>query len=109
MVGRRDRRTRRERWEQLDEELTYDSSQLDRDVVSVSQIRTVLKEYRDRLFGDIFPGRSEVPKTLVFAKDDSHAEDIVAIAKDARPCSRPWTRSGPAGAASSRSPTRSST
>ena len=81
-VGRRDKLTRRERWEQLDEDLTYDASQLDRDVVSEGQIRTVLRTYRDRLFDEIFPGRTEVPKTLIFAKDDSHAEDIVRIVRE---------------------------
>ena len=78
-VGQRDKMTRRERWEQLEEDLSYDASQLDRSVVSDSQIRTVIRTYRDRLFTEIFPGRTEVPKTLVFAKDDSHAEDITHI------------------------------
>ena len=49
----------------------------DRDVVAPDQIRTVIKTFKDRLFTEIFPGRTEVPKTLIFAKDDSHAEDIV--------------------------------
>ena len=46
-------------------------SQLDRAVVARDQIRTVLETFRDRLFTEIFPGRSEVPKTLIFAKDDA--------------------------------------
>ena len=81
-VDRRDRRTRQRRWEELDEDLEYGPSQMDRDVVSESQIRTVVRAYRDRLFTEIYPGRSEVPKTLVFAKDDSHAEDIVRIVRE---------------------------
>ena len=81
-VGRRDRLTRRERWEQLDEDLAYDASQLDREVISEGQIRLILRTYRDRLFSEIFPGRTEVPKTLIFAKDDSHAEDIVRFARE---------------------------
>ena len=81
-VGRRDKLTRRERWEQLDEDLSYDASQLDREVVSEGQIRLILRTYRDRLFSEIFPGRTEVPKTLIFAKDDSHAEDIVRYARE---------------------------
>ena len=81
-VGRRDKLTRRERWEQLDENLAYDASQLDREVVSEGQIRLVLRTYRDRLFSEIFPGRTEVPKTLIFAKDDNHAEDIVRFARE---------------------------
>jgi type I restriction enzyme R subunit len=51
-------------------------------VVVPDQIRTVVKTFRDRLFTDIFPGRNEVPKTLIFAKDDSHAEDIVKIVRE---------------------------
>ena len=31
---------------------------------------------------EAFPGRDEVPKTLIFAKDDSHADDIVRIARE---------------------------
>jgi len=48
-------------------------NQLDRDVVAPDQIRTVVRTFRDKLFTEIFPGRKEVPKTLIFAKDDSHA------------------------------------
>ncbi|MFN8483224.1 MAG: type I restriction-modification enzyme R subunit C-terminal domain-containing protein [Anaerolineae bacterium] len=81
-VDKRDRQTRRVRWEQLEDDLVYDASQLDRQVVAEDQIRTVIRAFRDRLFTDIFPGRREVPKTLVFAKDDSHAEDIVRIIRE---------------------------
>jgi type I restriction enzyme R subunit len=81
-VDKRDKLTRYRRWEQLDEDLTYTASQLDRDVVSESQIRTVIGTFRDRLFTELFPGRTDVPKTLIFAKDDSHAEDIVRIVRE---------------------------
>jgi type I restriction enzyme R subunit len=81
-VGVRDKLTRRQRWEQLDEALEYDAKQLDIDVVSEGQIRLIVRTYRDRLFSEIFPGRSDVPKTLIFAKDDSHAEDIVRIVRE---------------------------
>jgi type I restriction enzyme R subunit len=81
-VDKRDKLTRKTRWEMLDEELTYDADRLDRDVVAPDQIRTVVRTFRDRLFTEIFPGRKEVPKTLVFAKDDSHAEDIVQIIRE---------------------------
>ena len=30
----------------------------------------------------MFPGRTEVPKTLIFAKDDTHADDIVQIVRE---------------------------
>jgi len=78
----RDKQTRKVRWEQLDEEFAYDPNQLDRDVVAIDQIRTLVRTFRDKLFTEIFPGRTEVPKTLIFAKDDSHAEDIVKIVRE---------------------------
>lgn len=81
-VGKRSRKTRKEQYEALDEDLQYAGSELDRSVVSVDQIRTVIKEFHDKLFVEIFPGRTEVPKTIIFAKDDSHADDIVDIVRD---------------------------
>jgi len=81
-VGHRERATRKVRWEEADEELDYAAEQLDRAVVAPDQIRTVIKTFKDRLFTEIFPGRTEVPKTLIFAKDDSHAEDIVDIVRE---------------------------
>ena len=83
-VPRRDRKTRMQRMEQLDQDFVYEGSQLDLQVVAPSQIRTILRTYRDKLFTEIFPDRDgkNVPKTLIFAKDDSHAEDIVRIARE---------------------------
>lgn len=81
-VDKRDKSTRKVRWEQLDEDFEYEARQLDRDVVARDQIRTIIRTFRDRLFTEIFPGRTEVPKTLIFAKDDSHAEDIVEIVRE---------------------------
>ncbi len=81
-IGKRDRLTRRERWEQLEDDFAYDPNQLDREVVSVNQIRTIIRTFRDKLFTEMFPEREIVPKTLVFAKDDSHAEDIVRIVRE---------------------------
>jgi type I restriction enzyme R subunit len=72
-----DKKTREQRLMQLDNEMAYSATDLDRSVVSKSQIRTVLETFRDRLFTEIFPGRRVVPKTLIFAKDDNHAEEIV--------------------------------
>jgi len=46
------------------------------------EIRTVLEAFRDSLFTELFPGRTEVPKTLIFARDDDHAEEIVDIARE---------------------------
>lgn len=81
-VDYRDRQTRKVRWEQADQNIPYDADELDRRVVAPDQIRTIIRTFRDRLFTEIFPGRTEVPKTLIFAKDDSHAEDIVKIVRE---------------------------
>ena len=80
-LPRRDRRTRETTHAELESDLTYTANQLDRDVVAPDQIRLVVCTFRDHLFTKIFPGRTEVPKTLVFAKSDSHADDIVKILK----------------------------
>ncbi len=82
IVPKVDRRTRAERLEALDQDLEYTPGQLDRAVTSKSQIRTVLETFRERLFTEIFPGRSTVPKTLIFAKDDNHAEEIVTTVRE---------------------------
>jgi len=81
IVERRARETRRRRWERLDEDLEYEASQLDRDVIADDQIRTVVRAYRDAL-PTLFPGRTDVPKTLVYCKDDSHAEDVVRVVRE---------------------------
>jgi type I restriction enzyme R subunit len=78
----RDRKTRRVTYQELDEDLTYTAEQLDRDVVAHDQIRLVVRTFRDKLFTEIFPSRMTVPKTLVFAKDDNHAEDVTRIIRE---------------------------
>jgi len=81
-VDKRDRKSRRVRWEALDDDLTYTPNQLDRAVVSEDQMRTVIRTFKEKLFTEIFPDRTTVPKTLIFAKDDSHADDIVRILRE---------------------------
>ena len=81
-VDRRSKETRAVRWERLDEDLTYAAKDLDRSVVVKSQIRTVLQAFKDALFTELFPGRTLVPKTLIFCKDDSHAEDTVHLVRE---------------------------
>ena len=81
-VDKRDKLTRKVRWQQLDDDFKYAANELDRSVVAKDQIRTIIQSFRDRLFTEIFPGRTEVPKTLIFAKDDSHADDIVQIVRE---------------------------
>ena len=81
-LDKRDRLTRARRAELLDQPYTYGAGQLDRDVVAPDQIRTIIRTFRDKLFTEIFPGRTHVPKTLIFAKDDNHADDIVQIVRE---------------------------
>ena len=81
-IARRERGSRRLNWEELDEDVEYTGNQLDRDVVAEDQIRTVIQTFKDILFTKLFPSRQTVPKTLIFAKDDSHAEDIVQIVRE---------------------------
>jgi type I restriction enzyme R subunit len=81
-VDKRNKLDRSKRWEQLDEDLNYAAQDLDRSVVVPSQIRTVLQTFKDALFTELFPGRTLVPKTLIFCKDDFHAEDVVHICRE---------------------------
>jgi type I restriction enzyme R subunit len=80
-VEKRERLTRQKRWERQDEDEQYSATRLDRDVVNPDQIRTIVRALRDSL-PTIFPGREEVPKTLIFAKTDSHADDIINIVRE---------------------------
>jgi len=77
--------TRNKEWRQLEDEVDYTGSQLDRDIVNPSQIRNIIKEYKRVLREEFFLERDEdfeAPKTLIFAKTDSHAEDIVHIVRE---------------------------
>ena len=80
-VEKRERLSRKKRWEQLDEDFKYSSKQLDKEVVNPSQIRNIIKAFKEKL-PEIFPDRNEVPKTLIFAKTDSHADDIIQIVRE---------------------------
>ena len=80
-VEKRERLTRRKRWEIQDEDVTYVAQELDHSVVNPDQIRTVVRTFHDKL-SEIFPGRDEVPKTLIFAKTDSHADDIIQTVRE---------------------------
>lgn len=82
VIEYRDRLSREKRWEQMDEDFDYDKNKLDKDVVNPSQIRTVIKTFKENLFTLLFPRRKEVPKTLIFAKTDSHADDIINIVRE---------------------------
>ena len=67
------------------ERIDYTAKQLDRSVINKNQIETVLTAYRDSIYTKLYPERTEdwryIPKTLIFAKDDNHATQIVKSAK----------------------------
>ena len=76
-VDHRDKLTRKKRWDQTEEDADYNAKALDRSVVNPSQIRRVIEAMKEAVETKIFPNRQEVPKTLIFAKTDSHADDII--------------------------------
>ena len=80
-VERREKLTRKKRWEMQDEDEAYSATQLDRNIVNPDQIRTVIRTFKEKL-PEMFPGRTEVPKTLIFAKTDSHADDIIQTVRE---------------------------
>jgi type I restriction enzyme R subunit len=87
LVEKREKLTRAKRWEQQDEDEAYSAKKLDAEIVNPSQIRTVIRTFKEKL-PEIFPDRSDadgtfqVPKTLIFAKTDSHADDIINIVRE---------------------------
>lgn len=80
------RRTGKENEYDVPHRIDYDSSTLDRSVVNPDQIRKVLSTYKKAIYEDLYPEREKkweyIPKTLIFAKDDYHATQIVEIAKE---------------------------
>ncbi|TAE77787.1 MAG: DEAD/DEAH box helicase [Verrucomicrobia bacterium] len=87
LVEKREKLTRAKRWEQQDEDQDYSAKKLDTEIVNPSQIRTVIRTFKEKL-PEIFPDRGDadgtfqVPKTLIFAKTDSHADDIIQIVRE---------------------------
>jgi type I restriction enzyme, R subunit len=86
-VDKRQRLTRIKFWESVDEDIEYSGKQLDRDIVNLTTIRTIIRGIKESM-PSMFPdridkdGKFEVPKTLIFAKTDSHAEDIIEIVRE---------------------------
>ncbi|MCJ1680779.1 DEAD/DEAH box helicase family protein [Streptomyces sp. APSN-46.1] len=77
----KDRKTRQQRYQELDDDFTYTTGQIGRSVVTVDEIRAVLTLYRDN-WQRWFPGRKDLPKTLIFAVGEDHAEDVLAQVKE---------------------------
>ncbi|MFJ5269355.1 DEAD/DEAH box helicase family protein [Streptomyces sp. NPDC088358] len=88
VVPKVDRRTRRQKYEELEEDFTYRAAQVGSSVMTKDQIRTIITTFRDHLYTGIFPDRARkpetermIPKTLIFAQSDQHADDIVEIVR----------------------------
>ena len=68
------------------ERIDFVPTQLDRSVIVPDQMRKVLTAYKDSIYKDLYPDRDEIweyiPKTLIFAKDDNHATEIVNVVKE---------------------------
>lgn len=80
----RDKKTRKTIYQSIDEDIEYKSKDLDITVIVPNQIRTIMQCYKNSVFTELFPEREPtwIPKTLIFAKDDNHAEEIVKITKE---------------------------
>lgn len=78
----RDKVTKHVDTKQLDDDFIYEPEKLDRAVVNPSQIRTVVRAFKERVCTEMFPGRDEVPKTIFFCKHDQHAEDVLKIIRE---------------------------
>ncbi|MBO7081359.1 MAG: DEAD/DEAH box helicase family protein [Neisseriaceae bacterium] len=63
----------------------YSKGELDRSVTNIEQIKLVLSTYKNAIYEVLYPEREKnwayIPKTLIFAKDENHATQIVEIAK----------------------------
>jgi type I restriction enzyme R subunit len=78
-IDKRNRETRKVRWEKLADDFSYDPNQLDRDVVAPAQIRTILKTFKQKIFTDISLAvptcqrRSSSPRTTRMPKTSSRS------------------------------------
>jgi type I restriction enzyme R subunit len=84
-----DKRTREQKEVEVEEDLDWKPTDQGIAIESPNHIRLVLETFRDRMFTEIFPElndkgekRKVVPKTLIFAKSDAHAETIVRIVRE---------------------------
>ena len=65
------------------QETPYLPTALDRSIVNPEQIRIVLEAFKSAVYTELYPERTpdfaSLPKTLIFAKSDAHADRIVEI------------------------------
>lgn len=66
----------------------YSREELNRSIINPAQIKLILSTYRDAVYTEMFtepqrePNMDYLPKTLIFALNESHATNIVQIAKE---------------------------
>lgn len=66
----------------------YTAEELNRSIVNPAQIKLILETYRDAIYTEMFidpqrePDMNYIPKTLIFALSEAHANNIVKIAKE---------------------------
>lgn len=70
----------------VDQNKEYAPNLLDRSITNRQQIHKVLESFKKSIYEDLYPEREKVweciPKTLIFAKNDNHATEIVEAVKD---------------------------
>lgn len=85
-VTEKARRTGADATYKVDNNKEYENNLLDRSIVNRQQIRQVLETFKNAIYTDLYPEREKsweyVPKTLIFAKNDNHATEIVEAVKD---------------------------
>lgn len=70
----------------VNQTIEYAPTELDKSVINRDQIRKVLTAYKKAIYTELYPEREQkweyIPKTLIFAKDDNHATEIVDMAEE---------------------------
>lgn len=70
------------------ENKNYTQEELNQNIVNPAQIKLILETYRDAVYTEMFvdpprePNFDYLPKTLIFALNENHADNIVKIAKE---------------------------
>ena len=64
----------------------YQANDLDRVVINPEQIKLILESYKNAVYSELYPSRDPniayIPKTLIFAKSDAHADNIIKIIRE---------------------------
>lgn len=73
----------------INEDEEFKKEQLNRAIIDLSQIKVVLEEFKESIYTQLFPNRDAdfnyIPKTLIFAQSDKHADCILQVIKEVFP------------------------